>query len=224
MDPHRLFHEALPSKLNLIRRKPPINPLNLHCQEEILSLSITAFSGVKNWEDLRRSAGVWSLLKDRRHYSMPNSKVPKELFELINVILWNIWYQRNLQFHGEGSHNLVALLDSPISFVQEFHAASSASVVHINPSLRPNQNRWSRPPPGCFKVNVDAAIWSFPHWLGAGGVIRDCYRAVVAYWSLHVVTCFSPEVGELIALREGFRMAGCLLGLQYFILQSQIPS
>ncbi|PON35735.1 hypothetical protein PanWU01x14_333830 [Parasponia andersonii] len=46
MDPHRLFHEALPSKLNLIRRKLLINPLCDQCQEEIESLE---HCFLKNW-------------------------------------------------------------------------------------------------------------------------------------------------------------------------------
>ncbi|PON83192.1 hypothetical protein TorRG33x02_210260, partial [Trema orientale] len=48
-------------------------------------------------------------------------------------------------FHGESSHNLIALLDSSISFVQEFHTARSSSVVPISPSLRSKHNRWSCP-------------------------------------------------------------------------------
>ncbi|PON34396.1 hypothetical protein TorRG33x02_353380, partial [Trema orientale] len=60
----------------------------------------------KNLKILWKRDGIWSLVEDKRNCTIPDlllcvyRNVSKELFELVGVTLWNIWYQRNMKVHG----------------------------------------------------------------------------------------------------------------------------
>ncbi|PON97455.1 hypothetical protein TorRG33x02_066570 [Trema orientale] len=60
-----------------------------------------------------------------------------------------------------------------------------------------------------FKLNTDVVVRSSERFVGIGEVICDHLECVVACWALKLPGFFSPEIGELLAIREGLRI--CLV-------------
>ncbi|PON42149.1 Ribonuclease H-like domain containing protein [Trema orientale] len=75
-------------------------------------------------------------------------------------------------------------------------------------------SHWRRPALGCLKLNVDAAVFEGGDAIGIGGIIRDSEGVILTCWALKVTGRFDILSAELIAIREGIRLAidfGCPL-------------
>ena len=77
---------------------------------------------------------------------------------------------------------------------------------HLHPSAPPKAG-WHLPPPGELKLNSDVAIREGFPFIGLGAVIHDHKRVIIAAISKPMQGSFSAEVGEFLALREGFILA-----------------
>ena len=67
--------------------------------------------------------------------------------------------------------------------------------------------RWYPPLIGSLKLNTDVSVKKGLLQCGVGAIVRDNKGWIVAALSKHMVGNFSPETGELIALREGLLLA-----------------
>ncbi|PON76733.1 Ribonuclease H-like domain containing protein [Trema orientale] len=104
--------------------------------------------------------------------------------------------------------------DSACLFLLEYRESSSKLTVSSPNLALSSSSRWSRPRVGGPKLNTDAAFPARESFIGCGGVIRDEHGSVLVCWPIRVVGCFNVEVAELIATREGLRLAvefGCPL-------------
>ncbi|KAL5743820.1 hypothetical protein ACOSQ2_026936 [Xanthoceras sorbifolium] len=113
--------------------------------------------------------------------------LPHRDFELICIILWQLWFERNCSLHNGKLKAVADIL--------------SASILS-----------WIPPPFSNLKLNSDVAIKKNSPFVGLGATIRDSSGKVVAAVSICFAGAVSVEVGEALALREGLLLAqdlGC---------------
>ncbi|GMN67137.1 hypothetical protein TIFTF001_036205 [Ficus carica] len=95
--------------------------------------------------------------------------------------------------------------------------------VDQSPILKtlPTRHSWKPPCSGFVKINVDAAVWDEMDIIGIGVVVRDETGALLGAMAGRVFGCFSPFLGECIAVREGafFAQMG---GLDDWTIESDV--
>ena len=72
---------------------------------------------------------------------------------------------------------------------------------------QPPEARWTAPPPGFYKINVDGATDGRRSLSSVGAVIRDCRGMVVAARSKVMNGMYEAETTEAIAVEEGDLLA-----------------
>ncbi|PON36604.1 Ribonuclease H-like domain containing protein [Trema orientale] len=104
------------------------------------------------------------------------------------------------------------LIDFAQMFLSEFQNFKCASEPLPVLVRNPPSSSWSRPS-SSLKLNSDAAVWPGVSGFGCGGVIRESSGLVLACWSCFIPGSDDVEVCELLALREGIKLAfdfGCI--------------
>ncbi|TXG48328.1 hypothetical protein EZV62_027622 [Acer yangbiense] len=98
---------------------------------------------------------------------------------LVCVIMWRIWYLRNLQVYGSVFQAIDNVYDWSIDFITGYQAAM---VGDGEPLVRAetNDTRWMLPLEGFYKVNCDAAIDVRNQVVGVGLVIHNQQGFVMA--------------------------------------------
>ncbi|KAK2662592.1 hypothetical protein Ddye_001166 [Dipteronia dyeriana] len=92
------------------------------------------------------------------------------------------------------------------SLLEEFQNTGKALIA--NPYRPPPiKESWQSPPHGSLKLNIDAAVIQGRDEFGVGAVIRNANKDVVLALSKLMRGCFSVEVCEVVALREGLWLA-----------------
>ena len=107
--------------------------------------------------------------------------------EQLSPTAWFVWYNRNQVIHKANFSLALQIWESAQRLVQDFINVNSNSPQHIFPS----QLRWTTPPCGIFKVNVDGAI------------IRNSEGLVISAMSKTLPARSSMEEVEAIALENG---------------------
>ncbi|KAH7575832.1 hypothetical protein JRO89_XS02G0228900 [Xanthoceras sorbifolium] len=109
--------------------------------------------------------------------------INREQLAWVCVLMWCVWWNRNLAVHGGFVRDVVALSGWAADFFKEFqHSQLNSDVA----------------------VRVDSGL------VGVGAVIRGVSGDIVAAVSKKFPGFFSAEVGELIALREGLLLVKSL--------------
>lgn len=125
-----------------------------------------------------------------------------EMFATFFVICWALWYQRNQFLYEKVVHHCTVVINNAISMqlaykqVQVFDGVSKEVTKVL---------RWSPPPPGFLKLNVDGAIFPDQHRAGIGIILRDEKGCVVATYSKSESDVASPEFIEASALLRGLQ-------------------
>ncbi|PON83098.1 LOW QUALITY PROTEIN: Ribonuclease H-like domain containing protein [Trema orientale] len=133
--------------------------------------------------------------------------------DVVCILLWAMWNRRNNLLYNGVLKDIMDTFDSACLFLLEYESSSKLTVSSPNIALS-SSSHWSRPRVGGLKLNTDAAFPTGENFIRCGGVIRDEHGSVLVCWAIRVVGCFNVEVGELIAIREGLRLAvefGCPL-------------
>ncbi|XP_030936552.1 uncharacterized protein LOC115961769 [Quercus lobata] len=123
--------------------------------------------------------------------------------ELFFATAWAIWSNRNSIVHKDGGLSPLQVWHRARSAVEEFTCSTSWDFGLV----RPASSRWSPPPPGVFKVNVDGASSEQEGSSSVGVVIRDFNGQVVAALCLPLQSYFSTELSEVFALEQGVLFA-----------------
>ena len=79
------------------------------------------------------------------------------LVERTIVICWGIWKNRNEVRHGDIRRNGKAIVRSLLRVLDEFQIANERPQSTREPF--PNEIKWCPPQLGCYKVNVDGAMF-----------------------------------------------------------------
>ena len=128
---------------------------------------VLPFEIAKNWsfldvvEHLKRCEETWPNLLDR-----------------VIAICWGIWKNMNELWTGGKGKTGRTILRTAMNLLDEFRTANEPKdepVAAIAPTVS-----WQPPSDGCYKVNMDRAVFSNRKQAGAGVIIRDGAGEVVA--------------------------------------------
>ena len=105
--------------------------------------------------------------------------------------------------HGGRQRSGLAMTRSSLSLLEEFQIANE------RPTTTAKQNqlvKWAPPPLGCYKVNVDGAVFSKRKQAGIGVVIKDEEGQVIAVLSRKLYTLLGPLETEAKAMEVGVKV------------------
>ncbi|KAK9145798.1 hypothetical protein Sjap_005701 [Stephania japonica] len=136
------------------------------------------------------------------------------MLDLLCGDFWCIWRRRNQRICNQNTPPLQVNWDTISLWLQEYQSYRS-NVGDLSPPQQliqrdSVQSKWTPLAAGKLKLNIDASVIPKLYFVGIGGVIRDHLGVVHRALANKVAGCFSPEVAELLAIREGFNMANQL--------------
>lgn len=125
-----------------------------------------------------------------------------ECLTLVCHMLWSIWKTRNdLCFSGKLA-DPVRTFQLASYFDQEFTSSNASDKARDD---HPSVRKWTAPPLGFLKLNVDANVRG--DWLGFGCVIRDHEGTVMLAASSSTNLRADPTFAEALALRWALGVA-----------------
>ena len=127
------------------------------------------------------------------------------LLEKVITVCWGIWKNRNVLCLGGKGQAGCTLLRGAMHLVDDFLAANelkSGNRVEASPMVV-----WQPPSRGHYKVNTDGVVFSNRKQAGAGVIIRDDSREVVAELSKKWKCPLGAVKAEAKALETGVNFA-----------------
>ncbi|KAK9155453.1 hypothetical protein Sjap_002933 [Stephania japonica] len=76
-------------------------------------------------------------------------------------------------------------------------------VIFVKSQIPLSLQKWIPIEFGCLKLNVDASVTPYSSRVGLGGIIRNHEGSFYGDFTMCMEGTFSPEVVELLAIREG---------------------
>ena len=87
-----------------------------------------------------------------------NQGIASSLMDMILMIAWSIWRNRNEVRHGGRNMSATEIYGAATKLPHEYTLAQE--VPHQLQNTQPTQHQWVPPPNGWYKVNMDGAIFS----------------------------------------------------------------
>jgi hypothetical protein len=186
----------------------------------------------KLWEGMRE---VWPL-KELHELSntgpewlLHNPDMASEQERLMMLMtFWRIWHVRNEVVHHkqpppmEASRRFLCSYVDSLLLIKQNPVADTVkgkSVImydHMqskkrgSPALKrraENQKKWTKPPPGWMKLNVDGAWEILENRGGVGMILRDEKGHIIVTTCSNMEMCVSPLEAEAIACNQGIALA-----------------
>jgi hypothetical protein len=112
-----------------------------------------------NIHELCQGSNSWIPFILRLNEMSSLSGTDEDAFDIVAMLLWSLREARNaLVFEGQ-NREAAACLDRAMSLLKEFKKATASSNGLLKDhSKAETAEGWRPPPPGCIKVNVDAAF------------------------------------------------------------------
>ena len=114
-----------------------------------------------------------------------------------------IWYNRNKIVHEASSQYPDQIWCFAEKYIREFKSAS----IICSQDLAKTNGRWTAPPPGSFKINVDGATSENERNSSVGVLIRDVDGNVIAACCKYLQGQYSVEEVEALTMERGFLLA-----------------
>lgn len=144
----------------------------------------------------------------------------KRDFDLFDIISWNIWFIRNKAIRGNTEPDPREFIRWCCDFLENSIREPSVSVSDKISSPIP---KWSPPPVGLLKINVDAC----EDRAGGGwkmAAVARCWNGEVVRWGVRRSSHpLSPLAAELLAIKKGI-LLGRSLDLGSFCVESDCAS
>ena len=199
--------DALPSRVNLVKRKVQCDPVYPNCgleQETIIhalwSCPALAEVWTLHYAWLTRQTRLCSNFLDIIQACCSRS----DCFDLFAIITSIIWTRRNRLRVGEITVPLQRINSLARDTLQEFH---DANPLPCGPSPSPIPVKWSPPPESWVKVNFDGALFKETDSAGLGVIIRNDLGLVMAASSQIIPLPTSVEMVEVLAARNAICLA-----------------
>ncbi|KAH9791666.1 reverse transcriptase-like protein [Citrus sinensis] len=201
----RAARNLLPTAQNLWKKKILSSPWCQRCRRTRES-TYHALVSCKVSQKVWKGGDMFGFLQEMA------GKRSKSDMELIVATCWAIWSERNLfifENKKEDSQLSAAKADAVVYSYKKIQLPQLQTSIEKKSNATSN---WQSPPPGCFKVNVDASVVVEQRRVGLGAVIRDARGKVIA--AATKPSCFQQEVAyaEAEAARFGVAIAekvGC---------------
>ncbi|KAL3813564.1 hypothetical protein ACJIZ3_014832 [Penstemon smallii] len=124
------------------------------------------------------------------------SNLDSKEFGRFAILCWWIWFSRN-KLLWEG---LNIMPHSLCSFAYGFFNRHQSSLSNLR-SIQVNRAiaKWTPPPSGCIKMNMEAAVCSSGKTIGIGLIARNSIGECVGWRGLTIHLPLSPESAEALA-------------------------
>lgn len=181
----RAAQNVLPTVENLWKRKIVQDPVCQRCcrmSEDVFHALVGCSFARKVW----KLTDFYEEIKGLAHQDMLS--VLQELammrgkkdIEQIIAVCWAIWHSRNcFVFEGKMEDPLYSATRAE-AVVESYRRIKSGKNIALAGQQQNGQQVWKPPPPGLFKVNVDAATNLSKQRGGIGAVVRDSRGDCVA--------------------------------------------
>ena len=123
------------------------------------------------------------------------------------VIAKGIWTRRNGVIFGEDFVHPNAIVSGATNSLKQFKLTKEFRDLEIIPVEIIDNEKWSSPPIGMYKVNWDIVIEANMKCVGLGVIIRDEKGRVVAVLSKTLDSLQDPTFGEAIGERGAMEFA-----------------
>ncbi|KAM0886716.1 hypothetical protein ACQ4PT_029504 [Festuca glaucescens] len=144
------------------------------------------------------------------------------------MTFWRIWHVRNEVVHQkpappvEASRRFLCSYVESLMMIKQHPSAdlTKGKEVLVYDHMKPKGSvkmmprkqadalkKWSKPPPGWIKLNVDGSWEIAEHRGGTGMVLRDEEGSIIFTACSYLKVCASPIEAEAIACREGLALA-----------------
>ncbi|XP_042939343.1 uncharacterized protein LOC122274364 [Carya illinoinensis] len=218
----RACFEALPTMLNLFKKKIVVSPMCPICcrEEETTTHALWSCSSAMDVWSQGHIFFQKSTLREASFielYERFTLLCDRELLDLFSVIARSIWLRRNkLLFEGSFLHPNILLRQASQS-LEEFKIAQASKKVKTQvASIHPS--RWTPPPSNWVKINWDAAVNVDQGRIGIGLVARDHEGSILATKKLSVPSLAEPVLAEALGAFHAASMAR-ELGLNSVMLE-----
>jgi ribonuclease HI len=152
------------------------------------------------------------------------AQVPEQERMMMLMTWWRIWHAPNEVVHQKAAPPVEASRIFLCSYVDSLllikqnpgadpakgkftitydHMLSRGHKRTVKQKARQELKRWSKPPPGWVKLNVDGSWVEEGHKGGTGLILRDEEGSILAAASRHLKTCASPLEAETQACIDG---------------------
>ena len=200
----RACKEALPVKINLVRRKVLSEDICCHC-------NLKAEDGLHALWDCAKLSTIWEVdslwlfcrskkfsnFYELASFVMENSRNP----ELFVVLAWTIWTRRNQLRTSSKPFPLMQVIPSATQLIQDFTQAQPTIPTVMTRTQR-QPAKWEPPTPPLLKINFDGAVFKEKGEAGIGVVVRDSHGMVIASLTEKIqLPSSSDEVEALAAVR-----------------------
>jgi len=120
--------------------------------------------------------------------------------KLFLILCWLIWSARNDKVWRDKENDPPQVVAHGSKYLAEIEACHR----QFAPSMAPRSQqpeRWTPPPPGTLKLNVDGALFSQSPRAGVGAIVRDETGALVRYMTNKFTSCRNPLVVETARIK-----------------------
>lgn len=118
------------------------------------------------------------------------------VLQQLGYTLWYLWFNRNMELHGEGRSSSQQVARKIQTFIEEYNAINKKQLA----ATPRNSSIWRPPPLSLVKINFDVA---YDNWTGVGGydvIMRDHEGFVLAAKTMQAVNFSDSFVAEAQAL------------------------
>lgn len=118
---------------------------------------------------------------------------------LVAMICWSLWNRRNKWVWDRVNGTAFGVRAAAVNLLSDWSRARE--IEHTRRHQMQEESRWSKPPVGWVKVNVDAAVFS-DNTIGFGSVIRNEEGQFLRARSGRIAGCWKRREAEALSLKE----------------------
>ncbi|XP_073120906.1 uncharacterized protein [Henckelia pumila] len=208
----RVFHNIIPTQLNLLKHHVPVRgwcPL-CHNPEDSTAHSLLYCPAVRQWWGHNE---VFEKIKKFRSHDMPGicfwlmHYMERSAVEEFVCQAWMIWGARCKEVHAKENQELKSQTLNAASYLEDYRQAVRACSTNQTLGMIASPNIWQPPPVGFCRLDVDASFQDQTSLCGVGGIIRGHEGKLLAAFGKTLPMPDTITLGELLAIREGIKVA-----------------
>lgn len=171
----------------------------------------------ERWRELNLEMVRSKLVQANSARAMMDKVLKLDLKKQLMVVLlmWLWWDERNKRREEGRRRTAVEVAYVTAALTDRFQKQAGNVLLSENRQVQ----KWTKPPPGVFKINADGAFDSKSSHGGWGFIIRDDQGSMVKASAANKKHLLDPLHAELLACLAGVRMAA-LMGLSQVILET----
>lgn len=160
----RVCRLCLPTTVNLLKKRVEVSPMCMWClcrQEDEVHVLFECSFARSIWTNLELQElipdgyGEEIVSKMQQMFNV----YTREKLAWIAMVCWNLWNRRNKWLWDKVSVSAFGVQSTASSMLTEWNKCQQERRV-CNPVSTVSARRWSPPPQGWVKINIDAAIFT----------------------------------------------------------------